>query len=81
MKDPTHYCVQAFVRRSGGLTAEPVRWCASARAARKAARKLEGQRSAVVAYAFEGRPEYGVFGEWRLLVRYGEVDEVAWRAT
>ncbi len=77
MKDPTHYCVQAYVRRDGRLTAEPVRWCASARAARDAARRLGRQRPVVVAYAFEGRPEYGVFGEARLLARHGDLGEAA----
>jgi hypothetical protein len=76
VKDPTHYCVQAYVRRDGRLTAEPVRWCASARAARDTARKLGLQRPAVRAYAFEGQPEYGVFGEPRLLACYGDLEDV-----
>jgi hypothetical protein len=72
VKDPTYYCVQVHVRYGGRLIAAPVRWCANARAALAVGRKLAVRHPHVIAYAFEGRPEYGVYGEIRLLARYGD---------
>jgi hypothetical protein len=73
VKDPTYYCVRAFRGRRDRPTEVSARWCASAREARATALRLGPDHCLVIAYAFEGRPEYGVFGEPRLLARHGEL--------
>jgi hypothetical protein len=73
VRDPTYYCVRAYRGRRDRLTEVQVRWCATAREARATARRIGPDHALTIAYAFEGRPEYGICGEPRLLAHHGEL--------
>lgn len=77
MRDPTYYCVQTYRRIRGRLEQAGLTHCPTASAAARAARAAGERGGGAVAFAMEGRPELGIWGDCRFLAAFGDVPEVA----
>ena len=75
MADPTYYCVQTFYREGRRLRPARLHHYPTPRAARQALPRLSGATGAAIAYAVEARPEYGIWGEPRVIGRHGETGD------
>ena len=77
MSDPTFYCVQAYNRLGERIVPARLAHYPSADDARAAAARAAEDGVGAVAFEFTGRPEFDIWGEPRLLGRFGNVPGIA----
>lgn len=77
MVDPTFYCVQAFTRSGEKIVPARMAHYPSADDACAAAERAAEQGAGALAFEFVGRPECDIWGEPKLLARFGNVPAVS----
>lgn len=73
MRDPTYYCVQTICRDGPRLVNGRLWHYPSASEACAAAELAARRNAGAVAFEVVARPEYGIWGDPRILAEHGEV--------
>jgi len=71
--DPIYFCVQTFWRDAGRIQPRDLKHYPTAAKACRAAEAVGHGIAGAVAYEVSARPEYGIWGDPRLLAVCGEV--------